>query len=197
MRSVNTRSDAALYAQLLRMDAIADNIRRLRESRGWKTQGALGERLGCRSATVSDWETGKSRPGPEYMSKLLELFGITEAQLRSEAAVDRILAARKAESGIRFAEPTVREMGDRERRLERGRAAIAEAESAFAKETDPHRKQLIRLALEATIKSVLLTNQLFPEDTDDIAADLARRLLEDEPPLEEQRGAEQGGRVSE
>lgn len=36
----------------------------------------LAEKLNCSHVAVSSWETGKSRPGPLYLHKLNQIFGV-------------------------------------------------------------------------------------------------------------------------
>jgi len=54
---------------------IKDLIRDLRLKKNY-TMVQLADLLGCKQSTISSWESGVSEPGPKYLSKLSELFGI-------------------------------------------------------------------------------------------------------------------------
>ncbi len=54
-------------------------LRQLRRSRGW-TQEQLAERLGTNAVNISRWENGNF-PGPYYIGRLCEAFGVGAAEL--------------------------------------------------------------------------------------------------------------------
>jgi transcriptional regulator with XRE-family HTH domain len=55
--------------------SIAKFIKEKRESLGW-SQRELARRLGCPHATVQQWESEKTTPDTEKLSKLASLFGL-------------------------------------------------------------------------------------------------------------------------
>ena len=62
------------YSEVRRMRDIGKNIRDLRKSAGM-TQEEMAERLFMTRQTVSNYETGKSRPDVEMIVRIGELFG--------------------------------------------------------------------------------------------------------------------------
>src|SRR5437763_79081 len=48
-------------------------LRYQRELRGWSQQ-RVAKALGTEEKRVSEWERGKSKPGPHYRAKILKLF---------------------------------------------------------------------------------------------------------------------------
>ena len=72
----------------------SDMIRKLREEKGLK-QSQLGELLGMSSQAVSKWETGKSAPDLDTVSKMCELFDVSADYLfgRTETRnADKLIA---------------------------------------------------------------------------------------------------------
>ena len=45
------------------------------------TQKNLSEMIGVSNATISKWETGRSRPDVDKLATLAQLFGVTEQEL--------------------------------------------------------------------------------------------------------------------
>ncbi|HEY6408584.1 MAG TPA: helix-turn-helix transcriptional regulator [Ktedonobacteraceae bacterium] len=65
-------------------------LRYQRELRGW-SQVRVAKVLGTEEKRVSEWERGKSKPGPHYRAKILKLFeknaqefGFLDQQLSDE-----------------------------------------------------------------------------------------------------------------
>ena len=65
------------------MNTLGNNIKRLREQRGW-LQAQLAERIGVTPGAISGWENGTRNPEAQLRQKLCEVFGITESELFSE-----------------------------------------------------------------------------------------------------------------
>lgn len=64
----------------LDLKAIGDRIRKLRGTKGFRSQQALAEALGVSLPTVNRWETGKSAP-EEKLPALCEALGVTAEHL--------------------------------------------------------------------------------------------------------------------
>lgn len=62
------------------LDHLGDRIREQRKKRGF-TQVTLAEVLEVSQTTVSDWESGASRPGLDRLAKIAEKLGCTAAWL--------------------------------------------------------------------------------------------------------------------
>jgi len=62
------------------MATIADNIRRLRKSKGL-TQVQLAEKLGTIQKVITDYETGKTKPPSERLPVFAKFFGVTVDEL--------------------------------------------------------------------------------------------------------------------
>lgn len=45
----------------------------IRERRGAETRRAFAARVGCTERTLWEWETGRKRPRPHYMRKLVQM----------------------------------------------------------------------------------------------------------------------------
>ena len=56
--------------------SIADNIRRLRKSRGL-SQARLAEKLGTIQKVITDYETAKSKPPSDRLAKMAKFFGVS------------------------------------------------------------------------------------------------------------------------
>lgn len=52
------------------------------------SQAALGKLIGVRTQTISNWETGKSKPNLETVNKLCEILDVTLHYFISEEHVD-------------------------------------------------------------------------------------------------------------
>jgi transcriptional regulator with XRE-family HTH domain len=63
------------------MITIGDNIRKLREERGWH-QDDLTKLVGCSGKYISKLERGQVEPGPKMIHLLCDAFMITEQELR-------------------------------------------------------------------------------------------------------------------
>lgn len=65
------------------MESQGDRIRAAREARNM-SQGELAVQVGgCRQATISDWECGKSTPSDKYRDKVAEVLSLRKEELRS------------------------------------------------------------------------------------------------------------------
>lgn len=62
------------------METMGERIARLRGRLGL-TQAALGRRCGVSRRTVSDWESGRSRPRPKRLCVLAKALGVAEAYI--------------------------------------------------------------------------------------------------------------------
>lgn len=62
-------------------NTIAENIKRLREVRGW-TQAELGRMCGVSDKHISALERGTISPGKKMIPKLLDAFAVDELTLR-------------------------------------------------------------------------------------------------------------------
>ena len=70
-----------------------NTIRQLREARNM-TQGALAEKIGVSSKTVSKWETGKGLPDISLLQPLAQVLGISVIELMNgEHIVNRNVSA--------------------------------------------------------------------------------------------------------
>jgi transcriptional regulator with XRE-family HTH domain len=75
----------------------SQEIRAGRKSLGL-SQADLGERVDVHQVTISNWERGKSKPGPDQRSQLLKLFGgdvDTDSEPREEAYGDWVAETRR------------------------------------------------------------------------------------------------------
>lgn len=61
-------------------------IRELRISRGWSTRG-FAEKLGVAHSMVDRYENGKSKPRPEMMEKIAQLFGVGLGELTNSKPI--------------------------------------------------------------------------------------------------------------
>ena len=59
---------------------IAENIRRIRKTRGLK-QSELAGKLNVSHATVSSWETGRTEPNMGMVEKMCGVFGCSKSEL--------------------------------------------------------------------------------------------------------------------
>ena len=67
---------------------ISDNIKRFRTNRDW-TQEQLAEKIGVTRSTVTQWETGWSKPRMGAVEKLAAVFGVSTSDMvtdRSESS---------------------------------------------------------------------------------------------------------------
>jgi transcriptional regulator with XRE-family HTH domain len=55
-------------------ESISENIKTLREKRGW-TQHQLADRLGVEQSTISRWEAGTTKPVGLYLRSVMRLLG--------------------------------------------------------------------------------------------------------------------------
>lgn len=62
-------------------------LRQARESKGL-TQAEAAEALGVGQSTLSDWETGESRPRDETIRHVLEVLGVPRDEWREVLAAD-------------------------------------------------------------------------------------------------------------
>jgi len=58
------------------MNIVSNSIKKLREERGM-TQDELAEKLNVTRQAVSNWETGKTQPDIETLTKLAEIFDVS------------------------------------------------------------------------------------------------------------------------
>ena len=58
------------------MNVVSNSIRKLREERGM-TQDELAEKLNVTRQAVSNWETGKTQPDIETLTRLAEIFDVS------------------------------------------------------------------------------------------------------------------------
>ena len=63
------------------------------------TQAEAAAKVGVTQAALSDWENGKYRPSPAAISKLAEVYNVTEADVLK--AIEATNAARGGESDAR------------------------------------------------------------------------------------------------
>lgn len=66
---------------------IANNIKMLRQSKGW-TQEQLADKVGVSRSTVTQWETGWSSPRMGAVKKLAKVFDVSTSELVSETLVN-------------------------------------------------------------------------------------------------------------
>lgn len=60
------------------------SLKDLREKRGF-TQAQLADRINVTPASISLWESGKSRPLRKYRAALCQVLGCTEQELMTES----------------------------------------------------------------------------------------------------------------
>ena len=58
------------------MNLVSNSIKKLREERGM-TQDELAEKLNVTRQAVSNWETGKTQPDIETLTRLAEIFDVS------------------------------------------------------------------------------------------------------------------------
>ena len=58
------------------MNIVSNSIKKLREERGM-TQDELAEKLNVTRQAVSNWETGKTQPDIETLTRLAEIFDVS------------------------------------------------------------------------------------------------------------------------
>lgn len=58
------------------MNVVSNSIKKLREERGM-TQDELAEKLNVTRQAVSNWETGKTQPDIETLTRLAEIFDVS------------------------------------------------------------------------------------------------------------------------
>ncbi|WP_056993118.1 helix-turn-helix transcriptional regulator [Lacticaseibacillus saniviri] len=58
-----------------------NNLRKLRESKGIKTQKQLAGILGVSHQSVQKWESGERTPRPAMMQKIQDLFGVPKEEI--------------------------------------------------------------------------------------------------------------------
>lgn len=58
------------------MNIVGNSIKKLREERGM-TQDELAEKLNVTRQAVSNWETGKTQPDIETLTRLAEIFDVS------------------------------------------------------------------------------------------------------------------------
>lgn len=58
------------------MNVVSNSIKKLREERGM-TQDELAEKLNMTRQAVSNWETGKTQPDIETLTRLAEIFDVS------------------------------------------------------------------------------------------------------------------------
>jgi len=58
------------------MNIVSNSIKKLREEKGM-TQDELAEKLNVTRQAVSNWETGKTQPDIETLTKLAEIFDVS------------------------------------------------------------------------------------------------------------------------
>ena len=58
------------------MNIVSSSIKKLREERGM-TQDELAEKLNVTRQAVSNWETGKTQPDIETLTRLAEIFDVS------------------------------------------------------------------------------------------------------------------------
>ena len=58
------------------MNVVSNSIKKLREEKGM-TQDELAEKLNVTRQAVSNWETGKTQPDIETLTKLAEIFDVS------------------------------------------------------------------------------------------------------------------------
>lgn len=58
------------------MSIVSNSIKKLREERGM-TQDELAEKLNVTRQAVSNWETGKTQPDIETLTRLAEIFDVS------------------------------------------------------------------------------------------------------------------------
>lgn len=63
---------------------LQDNLRALRDRFGL-TQVQLAERIGVSNTTVSSWEQGTTYPSTSNIQRMMEVFSLTEDDIRSES----------------------------------------------------------------------------------------------------------------
>ena len=76
------------------MEDFGTRLKRFREARGW-SQETVGFELDVSKATVSKWETGRSEPNLEHLSRIRALFardGLTLDHLIAGVETARALA---------------------------------------------------------------------------------------------------------
>lgn len=62
------------------------------------TQAEAAAAVGVTQAALSDWENGKYKPSPAAISKLAEVYRVTEAEIL-KAVEDAILKAKEGGTG--------------------------------------------------------------------------------------------------
>ena len=58
------------------MNVVSDSIKKLRKEKGM-TQDELAEKLNVTRQAVSNWETGKTQPDIETLTRLAEIFDVS------------------------------------------------------------------------------------------------------------------------
>lgn len=67
------------------MSIVGDNIKRLRTNKGW-TQEQLAEKVDRTRSTVTQWESGWSKPHMNTVELLAQIFEVTPADIVGETA---------------------------------------------------------------------------------------------------------------
>ena len=62
------------------MNIVSNSIKKLREEKGM-TQDELAEKLNVTRQAVSNWETGKTQPDIETLTRLAEIFDVSVERL--------------------------------------------------------------------------------------------------------------------
>ena len=91
------------------MQNIGKNIKKIRTARGI-TQEELAEQMSITRQAISSWETGKTEPDTEAMTKMAEIFGCTldeiiygeEGEKSSNVSVGVGNVSKNVKEGITF-----------------------------------------------------------------------------------------------
>ena len=85
---------------------IGDNIKKIRKNKGM-TQDQLAEQLHVTHQAISNWETGKTQPDVEMLTRMAEIFGATMEEIiygeKKQGALANVSVSKEdAEKGITF-----------------------------------------------------------------------------------------------